>query len=241
MKKKLFVLMLAILVAPGVLLADSLLHKARNLEIVKSLLPPQAKIIEARDLGDIYELEVQQNQGGKRLFYATKDGAYLIAGGNLINKNKVNLTQVRQEEIDRVDVSTLPLREALKIKKGNGAKKLIMFDDIDCPYCKRAYEWLKTKDNYTLYVFFYPLGIHPQSAGKTVGILCAKDPLAALDRAMSGQDTGGVTCSAGSDLVAREKALGDRLGVDGTPLFITDSGARIVGLQVPRLDSYFKN
>lgn len=240
MKKKLFVLLLAILMVPTALLADSVLDKARGLAVVKSLFPAQVKLVGAKDLGDIYELVMQQQQGGKHIYYATKDGAYLIAGANLINKDKVNLTRVRQAEIDRVDVSTLPLQEALTIKKGNGAKKLIMFADIECPFCRRAYDWLKTKDNYTLYVFFYPLNIHPRSYAKTVGILCANDRLATLDRAMAGQDTGDAKCSAGSELLAREKAVGDRVGVDGTPLFITDSGARIVGLQIPQLESYLK-
>jgi thiol:disulfide interchange protein DsbC len=240
MNKKLFVLMLAILMVPSVLLADSVLDKAKNLQVVKTLFPPQVKLVGAKDLGDIYELDLQPQKGGKHIYYVTKDGAYLIAGGNLINKDKVNLTQVRQSEIDRVDVSKLPLSEALKIKKGNGARTLIMFDDVECPFCRRAWDWLKTKDNYTLYVFLYPLNIHPQSAGKSVAILCAKDPLATLDRVMAGQDAGSATCSAGSELLAREKAVGDRVGVDGTPLFITDTGARIVGLQVPMLESYLK-
>ncbi len=240
MKKKLFVLMLAILLVPSTLLANNVLEKVRNLEVVKSLFPPQLKIIGARDLGDIYELVVQPQQGEKHIFYATKDGAYLIVGGNLINKDKVNLTRVRLEQINRVDVSTLPLHEALKIKKGNGAKKLIMFADVDCPFCRRAYTWLKTQNNYTLYVFLYPLSIHPHSYGKTVALLCSNDPLAAFKKAISGQNVGDAKCSAGVKLLAKEKAVADRVGVDGTPLFITDSGARIVGLQIPALENYLK-
>lgn len=240
MKKKLFVLMLAILMVPGALLADSALKTVQGLPIVKSLFPPQVKILGAKDLGDIYEVVLQQPQGGKRLYYLTKDGAYLLAG-NLIDRNKVNLTQAQLAQINRVDVSKLPLDEALKVVKGNGAKKLIMFDDVDCPFCRRAYAWLKTQNNYTLYVFFYPLNIHPQSYGKTVAILCSKDPLGALERAMSGQDVGNASCSAGVGLLAKEKTIGDQVGIDGTPLFITDSGARIVGLQVPELQKYLKN
>lgn len=240
MKKKLFVLMLAILMVPGALLAESVLKKVQGFPIVKSLFPAQVKVVGAKDLGDVYEVVLQQPQGTKRIYYTTKDGAYLIAG-NLINRDKVNLTQVRMEQINRVDFSALPLREALTIKKGNGAKKLVMFADVDCPFCRRAYSWLKARDNYTLYVFFYPLNIHPQSYGKTVAILCSNDQAGALDRAMSGQDVGGATCSAGTDLLAKEKTVADRVGVDGTPLFITDSGARIVGLQILELEKYLKN
>lgn len=239
MKKKLLVLMIAILMVPGALLANNLLKKVQSFPILKSLFPPQMKVVDAKDLGDIYELVVQQPQGTKRIYYTTKDGAYVLAG-SLYNKDKMNLTQVQMEEINRIDVSTLPLGEALKITKGNGAKELIMFDDVDCPFCQRAYSWLKTQNNYTLYIFFYPLNIHPQSQAHTVAILCSKNPLTALDRAMSGQDAGNAACSAGTNLLAKERELGNRVGVDGTPLFITASGDRIVGLDIPKLETYLK-
>ncbi len=87
----------------------------------------------------------------------TKDGAYLIAGGNLITRDKVNLTQKRHEEVNRVDVSKLPLKDAITIKRGNGAKKLIMFTDVDCPYCRKAYDWLKKPDQlHSLCIFLPP-------------------------------------------------------------------------------------
>ncbi len=239
MKKKLLVLMIAILMVPGALLADNVLKKVESFPILKSLFPPQVKVVGAKDLGDIYELVVQQQQGTKRIYYTTKDGAYVLAG-SLYNKDKINLTQVQMEKLNRVDVSTLPLKEALKITKGNGAKELIMFADVDCPFCQRAYSWLKTQNNYTLYVFFYPLNIHPQSKGKTVAILCSKDPLTSFENAISGQAVGNASCSAGTSLVEKEEALGNRVGVDGTPLFITASGDRIVGMDIPKLEAYLK-
>ncbi|MGC8491262.1 MAG: DsbC family protein [Syntrophobacteraceae bacterium] len=239
MKKKLLVLIIAILMVPGALLAGNVLKKVQSFPILKSLFPPQVKVVGAKDLGDIYELVVQQPQGMKRIYYTTKDGAYVLAG-SLYNKDKVNLTQVQMEKINRVDVSTLPMKEALKITKGNGAKELIMFADVDCPFCQRAYSWLKTQNNYTLYVFFYPLSIHPQSKAHTVAILCSKNPVAAFDSAMSGQGVGNATCSAGTNMLSKEEALGNRVGVDGTPLFITASGDRIVGMDVPKLEAYLK-
>jgi thiol:disulfide interchange protein DsbC len=240
MKTKVLALILSVLMFPGLLWADNAVTKVENLPVVKGVFSKDVKVVGAKDLGDLYEIVAQRQNGGKRIVYATKDGNYLLLGGNLLNKNKVNITQVSQEQVDRVDFSTIPLKEALEIKKGNGAKKLVMFADVDCPFCKRAYEWLKTQTNYTLYIFFYPLSIHPQSQAHTLSILCSKDPVAALDQAMSGQNLPPSNCSAGASLLAKQKAVADRVGVDATPLFITDSGARIVGLQVPSLQSYLK-
>jgi thiol:disulfide interchange protein DsbC len=183
---------------------------------------------------------VKEPSRGKQIYYITKDGAYLIAGGNLITKDKVNLTQKRHEEVNRVDVSSLPLRDAVQIKKGNGAKRLIMFYDVDCPFCKRAYDWLKGQTNYTLYIFFYPLDMHPKSPEKSVQILCSKDREAALEHAESDGDIGSKQCEAGEKLLAKHRAVAAQVGIDGTPLFVTDTGTRITGLQIPALESYLK-
>jgi thiol:disulfide interchange protein DsbC len=208
---------------------------------VKNLFPPQIEVIEARDLGSLYELVTKEPSRGKQIYYVTKDGAYLFAGGNLITRDKVNLTQKRFEEVNRVDVSKLPLKDAIEIKRGNGAKKVIMFSDVDCPYCRKAYEWLKKQNNYTLYLFFIPLEMHPKSPEKSVQILCAKNREAAIDLAQSDKDIGSKKCEAGEEMLARHRAIAGEIGVDGTPLFVTDTGARISGLQVPALESYLKN
>jgi thiol:disulfide interchange protein DsbC len=233
--------MLTIFAAPGGLFAGDLLGQVKELPIVKNLFPPQVEVIEARDLGSLFELVVKEPSRGMQIYYVTKDGAYLIAGGNLINVDKVNLTRKRYEEVNRVDVSKLPLKDAITIKRGNGAKKLIMFTDVDCPFCRKAYNWLKSQTNYTLYIFFFPLDMHPKSPEKSVQVLCSKDQETALDNAQSDKEIGSEKCEAGEKMLARHKAIGGEIGIDGTPLFITAAGSRIQGLQIPALESYLKN
>ena len=224
----------------GLLYAADLIGVVKALPVVKSVFPPQVQLLEARDIGSLYEIVASEPARGKQIYYVTKDGQYLLAGANLISKDKVNLTQARYEEVTRVDVSKLPLKDAVQIKKGNGAKKLIMFYDVDCPFCRRAYDWLKGQNNYTLYVFFFPLDMHPKSPEKAVKILCGKDYEAAIEKAQSDQEIGTPKCEAGEKMLARHKAIGKEISVDSTPLFITDTGNRINGLQVPALESYLK-
>ncbi len=239
MKKIPFLLMLAGLMVPGVLFAADTLKEVKAFPIVKDL-PPQVEVLDARDIGSLYELVVKEPGRGKTLFYVTKDGAYLLAGGNLFNKDKVNLTQQRYEEVNRVDVSKLPLMDAVKIKKGSGAKKLIVFYDVDCPYCKKAYQWLKDRTDYTLYIFFFPLPMHRDSPEKTVKILCGKDYEAGIERTLTNQELDSKKCEAGEKMLEKHKAIAGETGVDATPLFITDTGVRISGLQVPALEKYLK-
>jgi thiol:disulfide interchange protein DsbC len=240
MRRILFTLMLVILAAPASLLAGDTLGVVKGLQIVKDLFPPQVELIEARDIGSLYEVVVKEPGRGKLVYYVTKDGAFLLAGGSLISKDKVNVTQTRLDEVNRVDFSKLPLKEAVEIKKGNGAKKLVVFYDVDCPYCKKAYEWLKGQTNYTLYLFFFPLDMHPKSPEKSVKILCGKNYEAALDRTLSDQELDGQKCEAGEKMLARHKAIAGEIGVNATPLFVTDTGTRIAGLQIPALESYLK-
>ncbi|MGA2939878.1 MAG: DsbC family protein [Syntrophobacteraceae bacterium] len=237
MKKILFVLMLALLAAcsrgtpPG---------EVKELPIVKKILPSQMEVVETKDIGSLYELVVKEPSRGKQIYYVTKDGAYLL-GGNLFNADKVNLTQKRHDEVNRIDVSKLPLEDAIAIKRGNGAKKLIMFNDVDCPFCRKAYDWLKNQTDYTLYIFFFPLNMHPKSPEKTVQVLCSENKETALDNAMSDKEIGSEKCEAGEKMLATHQAIVGGVGIEGVPLFITDNGTRINGLQAPALESYLKN
>lgn len=240
MKKLLIVLASVLLFAPAAWCAGDVLQDVKQLQIVKDLFPPEVELIEARDMGNLFEV-VLKDQQGKHIFYVTKDGAYVFAGGNLISSNKVNLTQVRYEEINRVDISKLPLQDAIQIKKGNGNKKLVLFLDVDCPYCRKASDWLKNQTNYTLYVFMFPLDMHPKSAGKSVQVLCSANRETALDNAQSDKDIGSQKCAAGEKMLAKHQSVGKEIGVDGTPLFITDTGKRITGLQTQPLESYLKD
>ena len=77
--------------------------------------------------------------------------------------------------------------------------------------------------------FLFPLDIHPKSAGKSVQILCSQDRETALDNAQSDKDIGSQKCEAGEKMLATHKAVAGEIGVEGTPLFITDTGTRITG------------
>jgi thiol:disulfide interchange protein DsbC len=238
MKKILLVFLLLAFATP--LHAADPLAEVRELEIVQSLFGAQAKILEARDLGSLYEMIVAEPKGGKQVFYLTKDGAYMLAGANLINRDKVNLTKERYDEVNRVDVSRLPLQDAIEMKRGNGAKKLMLFTDVDCPYCRSAYKWLKTQTNYTLYVFLLPLPMHPQAHEKSVQLLCAKDREGALEHAHSDQEISSDDCETGKKTLEKHQAVAKELGIAGTPEFVTETGTRISGFNQQALQAYLK-
>jgi thiol:disulfide interchange protein DsbC len=238
MKKALLVLMLLAFVSP--LHAADLVAKVKGMPIVKNLFGDQVQVGQVKDLGSFYEVVASPPTGDKQIVYVTKDGSYVLTG-NLFNKDKVNLTKARFDEVNKVDVSKLPLKDAIVIKKGSGAKQLYLFTDVDCPYCKKAYEWLKTQTDYTLYVFLIPLDMHPNAAEKSVKILCDSHPEAALDVAHADQPLTADKCESGEKLLQKHKALGAEVGVSGTPLFITATGLKMSGFNQKALEGYLKN
>ena len=239
MKRALSVLMLLVLVSP--LHAADLVTKVKGMQIVKNLFGDQVKVLEAKDLGSLYEVVASVPGRDKQIVYVTKDGYYMLTGGSLVNKDKVNLTKDRYDEVNKVDVSKLPLKDAIVIKKGSGAKQLFLITDPDCPYCKKAYDWLKTQTDYTLYVFFFPLDMHPNAAEKCVKILCDSNPEAALELAHADQPLTAAKCESGEKMLQKHKALATELGVSGTPLIITGNGIKMSGFNQKALEAYLKN
>jgi thiol:disulfide interchange protein DsbC len=238
--KKAFLVFLSTLVLASPLYAADPLPKVKDLPIVKTFMGDQVKVISAKDLGNVYEVVAAPPGNEKQVFYVTKDGNYVIFGGQMFDKEKSNLTKERQEQINKVDVSKLPLQEAIIIKKGNGSKKLIEFTDIDCPYCRKASEWLKTQTDYTLYVFLFPLPMHPNAELKSVKILCDKNPATAFDLAQTDKELTADKCETGEKILQKHKAVAAEIGVSGTPLFISGEGTRWSGFAQKAMETYLK-
>ena len=170
---------------------------------------------------------------GGQIIYTDEKMSYLIAEGRLVDpKTKKDLTGDRLEELTRVDFSTLPLDQAIKVVKGNGSRKLVVFSDVDCPFCKRLEQnELTNITDVTVYTFLYPiLQLHPDSANKSKAIWCA------TNRVKAWQDwilNSKLPSSVGNCEVPIEK-IGDlarKLGVTSTPTLIFADGKRMLGAQ----------
>jgi thiol:disulfide interchange protein DsbC len=70
------------------------------------------------------------------IFYSDEQGDHIIQGAMIDTKTRTNLTDAR---IDKLTASTssLPLKDAVVIKQGTGARKLAVFVDPNCGYCKK--------------------------------------------------------------------------------------------------------
>ena len=170
-----------------------------------------------------------------RILYVTEDGRYILGGPLLDIKTNQNLTEARLEQINAIPFDSLPLDWAIKRVKGTGARRIAIFEDPDCPYCKTLEQTLESIDNLTVYVFLYPLEqIHPDAAAKSKAVWCAKDQVKAWDDAMR---TGTVPAGAANcdNPIAKIIDFAKRHRITGTPTTILANGRRLVGA-VPRAE-----
>ena len=170
---------------------------------------------------------------GGQIIYTDEKMTFLIAEGHVVDpKSKKDMTTDRLDELTKVDFYSLPLDQAIKVVKGNGSRKLVVFSDVDCPYCKRLEQnELVNITDVTIYTFLYPLiQLHPDSANKSKSIWCA------TNRAKAWEDwilNNQLPKSAGNCEVPLEKVgdLARKLGVNSTPTLIFSDGRRMAGAQ----------
>jgi len=165
-----------------------------------------------------------------QLIYVDDKAQYVFTGDVLDLKNRTNLTQARLNQLQAVKWDVFPLNNALKTVKGNGARKLILFSDVDCPYCRKFEAELDKVDNITVYTFLYPIeGLHPKAPQTSKQIWCAPDRNKAWDNYIS---SGSVPNNDGkcANPVDANIALGNKLKVSGTPTLFFANGQRVPGM-----------
>ena len=111
---------------------------------------------------------------GSQIIYSDAAGDYVLLGDLVDTKTHKNLTDARLSEINKIDFASLPFANAIKVVKGNGARKIAVFSDPNCPYCKKLETTLQSVDNVTVYTFLYPV-LSPDSTAKSKAIWCATD------------------------------------------------------------------
>ena len=173
-------------------------------------------------LAGIYEVRV-----GTDLYYADAEGNYLIQGQILDTRAKRNLTEERTEKLLAIDFKDLPLKDAITIVHGNGKRKLAVFEDPNCGYCKRFERDMQKIEDVTMYVFLYPI-LGPDSNEKSRNIWCAADKGKAWANWMQREQ---VPAKAECDTAAltRNLEFGRKNKITGTPTLVFTDGTRVPG------------
>jgi thiol:disulfide interchange protein DsbC len=163
------------------------------------------------------------------IVYADASGDHLILGQIMDVKTRENLTQQRWNELNKIDFAALPFQHAIKIVKGQGRRKLAIFEDPFCPYCQELERGLHTLDDVTIYIFLFPLeGLHPGATKAANEIWCARDRVAAWsDWMLNKKPPAEASCE--NNPVASVVALGEQLRINSTPTMFFPDGSRVPG------------
>jgi thiol:disulfide interchange protein DsbC len=208
---------------------DAAIRKNWNIQHPKG---PQIDEISRTPIAGLYELRVD-----KQIYYTDEQGVYLIMpsreqvdGHILDTRSKADVTEQRLARILAQDLPKLPYGDALVFKQGTGARRMIVFEDPNCHYCKDAEKNFMQLKDVTIYTFMIPI-LGEDSVAKSRQIWCSKDNARAWRTWMT-QGEMPVRpmgrCDVGS--LTRNLALAERYHLNYTPAIIFEDGTRFAGM-----------
>lgn len=166
---------------------------------------------------------------GFDVLYTDAEGSYVVEGSLIDTRTRANLTRERIAKLTAIKFEELPLKDAMVYKQGTGKRRLAVFADPNCGYCKRLERDLVALKDVTIYNFVYPV-LGPDSDVKSRAIWCAKDAPktwrawmidgVAPSRAMGQCDTAAIE---------RNVAFGRKYRINGTPALVFEDGERVSG------------
>ena len=168
--------------------------------------------------------------GGTEILYSDDKGEYIFVNGSLVEtRTRTDLTEARMEKLLAVSWDKLPLKDAMVLRQGSGARKLAVFEDPNCGYCRRFEKDLSSIKDLTIYIFLIPI-LGPDSVAKSRDIWCAKGNAKAwrawmLERVAPPSAPGGCDSTA----LDRNMEFARANRINGTPAVFFEDGTRKPG------------
>jgi thiol:disulfide interchange protein DsbC len=196
------------------------------------LLPAGSKLDDLRPspIPGIYEFSE-----GAEVNYLTADGKYFIDGNVYDMGTRKNLTEERRTKARLALINAVPESQMLIFSPKNPQYTITVFTDVDCQYCRKLHSEMAELNKLGVrvrYMFYPRTGPNTESWRKAEAVWCSADRNEALTRAKAGAPVD-TTKTCGSTPVAREYALGQSIGVQGTPAIVTEGGDYINGYMPP--------
>ncbi len=206
---------------------------ASKVDIIEGLRPYNISVseddIQKTPLKDLYEITLDTE-----IVYISGDGLYLVQGEIIDLKNRINLTKVHQEQLVKKALNAVPDTDKIIFKAPYEKHVVNVFTDVDCPFCKRFHAHINELGRLGITVKYLasPIAaLHPNAPGRMQSIWCANDKKNAIDIY---KKTGKITLkTCNSNIVAKQLALSQSLGVNGTPTIFLSNGTKIAGYMSP--------
>jgi thiol:disulfide interchange protein DsbC len=173
---------------------------------------------------------------GAEVSYLTADGKFFVDGNVYDMKSRANLTEERRTQARLALISSVPESQMVIFAPKNPQYTITVFTDVDCAYCRKLHSEIAELNRLGVrvrYMFYPRTGPNTESWKKAEVVWCSPNRNEALTRAKAGAQLDmSKVCDATP--VAREYALGQSIGVRGTPAILTENGDYIAGYMPPR-------
>ncbi|MFZ5907840.1 MAG: DsbC family protein [Nitrospirota bacterium] len=233
----LFILVLCVFALPA--LSCSAEKKAAGTDLSKdeaqTLLRELSPNITVLEIGPsvvegLWEVAVESNSK-KAIVYIDSSKKYLVQGAIIDIKAKANVTQDRYSQLNKVDLSLIPLDDAVIMGDKDAPNRVIVFTDPDCPYCSKLHhETTKVTEKRKDIVFLvklFPLKMHPGAYDKSKAIVCGESSLALLNDVFDKKQLPKPDCE--TKVIDENIKLAEKLGITGTPAIILPNGIIVPG------------
>lgn len=180
-------------------------------------------------MSGVYQVQLA---GGRQL-YTSADGQFLLQGYlfQLKDGAVVNLTEAAESQAIGQVIDAIPSSEMVIFPAKERKTHITVFTDTDCGYCQKLHAEVPELNRLGVevrYVAFPRQGVGSPVAKELESIWCAEDSLEAMNRAKAGKSVAEATCE---NPVAKQYALGQSIGVNGTPAVVLANGRLIPGYQ----------
>jgi thiol:disulfide interchange protein DsbC len=172
---------------------------------------------------------------GADIVYMSRDGKYVFTGDLYQVNSHEDLTEVRRRELRRQLIEAVPESQMVVFSPPHPKYTVTVFTDVDCVYCRALHGQIEDYNQLGIkvrYMFFPRTGPKTSSWYKAEQVWCSSDRRAALTRAKLGEPLAAKVCP--NTPVAREYALGEAIGLDGTPGIVASNGAIVGGYLPPK-------
>ncbi len=219
----------------AVMAVGGLAGAADNLMTIKGNLEKTFPQLKIDSIGESPVKGFYQIFSGDLLLFVNQDG-YLFYG-NIWSPDGKNVTEAIRDKILAEKLKKIPLDKALVI--GSGPHKVIEFDDPECPFSRKANEFLAKRTDVTRYVFLFPLTqLHPDAEKKARYILAQKEQGKAFLEVLAGGMDGKPLPDADGQTPRLDEMvkIGQGIGVSATPTLWID-GVAVKGADIPRMSA----
>jgi thiol:disulfide interchange protein DsbC len=172
---------------------------------------------------------LQVERGGQQYPLYLDFSKKYVAEGNIFRlvegRTVANSAQRRSQPLKKIDVSSIPLKDALILGKKQAPIKAFVITDPECPYCKRLHQELKQivkeRQDIAFHIKMFPLRIHPKARKESESIVCSKS-LKMFEDSLAGNEIPDPNCK--NDLLEKSIKFLKEHGIHSTPTIILPDG-----------------